>query len=590
MAALQEERSYGLSCGRVGGRVSVYHVKLTDSALRAFESYQNCQESISLKPTIRFQGSQGQITVPQPECPTEVRTFTFYLSNDGRDIPQGSFDCIQQYTESNGNIKLDCMGSIQDKITICATDDSYQKARQSMAQAEEENKSRSAIVIKMGSRYGVKKVQVRKPAPVNSDTVPSRKRPTPVNLASAIKKNTNNLSQRPFRDRVIHLLALKPYKKPELLLRLQKDGISPQEKDSLDCLLQQVANLSAKDCTYTLKDCMYKEVQKDWPGYSEGDQQLLKRILVRKLYQPPNSIGQPGDSAPLSPPKDNVNSTAPCTKKRTSKNTESDTSVPKKVRISHFTHRSQTFNGKVNSNGKDSPAPSTLPPTLDSVSSSSHLPPPHDPLSDSCTDSQNKDCDSQVTSERLGNAPETDCSIVAKQNRSPTHGKPKKKSRKHKERTRKKEKGTEEKLNSSSSKLLDAIQDILDLNGACNNSSIPTSTSEMPDYILKYTAISSQEQRQTYKNDFNLEYNEYRNLHARIERITSRFTQLDSQLKQLSSGTEEYKSIHDQILQEYRKIKKSNPNYSQEKNRCEYLHNKLAHIKRLIAQYDQQQI
>lgn len=26
---------------------------------------------------------------------------------------------------------------------------------------------------------------------------------------------------------------------------------------------------------------MYKEVQKDWPGYTEGDQQLLKRILFR---------------------------------------------------------------------------------------------------------------------------------------------------------------------------------------------------------------------------------------------------------------------------------------------------------------------
>lgn len=41
MAALKEERCYGLSCGRVsnGGKVSVFHVKLTDSALRAFEGY-----------------------------------------------------------------------------------------------------------------------------------------------------------------------------------------------------------------------------------------------------------------------------------------------------------------------------------------------------------------------------------------------------------------------------------------------------------------------------------------------------------------------------------------------------------------------
>ncbi|KAM4052941.1 RNA polymerase II elongation factor ELL [Anomaloglossus baeobatrachus] len=590
MAALQEERSYGLSCGRVGGRVSVFHVKLTDSALRAFESYQHSQDSLGLKPAIRFQDNQGQITIPRPDCPTEVRTFTFYLSNVGRDSPQGSFDCIQQYIQSNGNIKLDCLGSIQDKITVCATDDSYQKARQSMAQAEEENKSRSAIVIKMGSRYGVKKVQVRKPAPGVSDAVPSRKRPTPVNLASAIKKSSSIVAQRPFKDRAVHLLALKPYKKPELILRLQKDGLSSQDKDSLDSLLQQVAILSAKDCTYTLKDCLYKEVQKDWPGYSEGDQQLLKRILVRKLCQSQNT-GLGGDSAPLSVPKDNVTPSTPFPQKRPQQNPEFiDLLANKKPRISHFTHRSQpTFNGKLSSsNGKDSPAP----PTLDSVSSSSHLPPPHEPLSDSSTDTHHKDCEGEEASERLSYPLKTDCLNEAKQNCNPTRTKPKKKSRKHKERDRTKEKGAESKQNCSLGKSTGLISGsspvMLDLNGSFSNSSIPTSTSEMPDYVVKYAALSSSEQRQSYKNDFNAEYSEYRDLHARIERITSKFTQLDSQLKQLCQGTEEYKTIHDQILQEYRKIKKSNPKYSEEKNRCEYLHNKLAHIKKLISQYDQQ--
>ena len=36
---------------------------------------------------------------------------------------------------------------------MCATDDSYQKARQSLAQAEEETRSRGALVIKAGGRY-----------------------------------------------------------------------------------------------------------------------------------------------------------------------------------------------------------------------------------------------------------------------------------------------------------------------------------------------------------------------------------------------------------------------------------------------------
>ncbi|OCT97721.1 hypothetical protein XELAEV_18009950mg [Xenopus laevis] len=592
MAALQEERSYGLSCGRVGGRVSVFHVKLTDSALKAFESYQNSRASLNLKPAIRFQGSQGQITIPQPECPTEVRTFTFYLSNVGRDSPQGSFDCIQQYIQSNGNVKLDCLGSIQDKITVCATDDSYQKARQSMAQAEEENKSRGAIVIKMGGRYGVKKVQVRKPAPGVPDAVPSRKHPTPVNLANAIKKTSTGLSQRPFKDRVVHLLALKPYKKPELILRLQKDGLSIQEKDLLDSLLQQVANLNAKDCTYTLKDCLYKEVQKDWPGYSEGDHQLLKRILARKLLQQQNPSTQPGDNAPLSPPKENVNSYSPLPQKRPPQNADFTDPLSKKLRISHFMHRSQPkSNGKLSfSNGKDSlaAAPSQIP-SSDPVSSSSHLPAFPDPLSDSRTDAQHIDSVSHETTERLGHPLQTDSHDKNKLNCNSKHAKPKKKSKKHKGKERSKEK-LEEKQNCTSIKNSGGtLQDSIDLNGACSNSSVPTSTSEMPDYLLKYAAISSQEQRQSYKNDFNAEYSVYRDLHARIERITRRFTQLDSQLKQLCQGSEDYKTIHDQILQEYRKIKKSNPNYSEEKNRCEYLHNKLAHIKKLIAQYDQQQ-
>lgn len=59
----------------------------------------------------------------------------------------------------------------------------------------------------------------------------------------------------------------------------------------------------------------------------------------------------------------------------------------------------------------------------------------------------------------------------------------------------------------------------------------------------KYATISSSEQRQSYKNDFNAEYSEYRDLHARIEQITRRFTQLDAQLRQLSQGSEEYEVV-----------------------------------------------
>ena len=68
MAALKEDRSYGLSCGRVsdGSKVSVFHVKLTDSALRAFESYRASQVSVGLGAGV---GAQVGLARPTPRRP-----------------------------------------------------------------------------------------------------------------------------------------------------------------------------------------------------------------------------------------------------------------------------------------------------------------------------------------------------------------------------------------------------------------------------------------------------------------------------------------------------------------------------------------
>ncbi|KAM5237974.1 RNA polymerase II elongation factor ELL [Ctenodactylus gundi] len=604
MAALKEARSYGLSCGRVsdGSKVSVFHVKLTDSALKAFESYRAGQDSISLRPSIRFQGSQGRIAIPQPDCPEEVRTFSFYLSNIGRDSPQGSFDCIQQYVSSHGDIHLDCLGSIQDKVTVCATDDSYQKARESMAQAEEETRSRSAIVIKAGGRYLGKKVQFRRPAPGATDSAPSRKRATPITLASAIRKSggggggPGTVAQRPFRDRVLHLLALRPYRKAELLLRLQKDGLAQADKEALDGLLRQVAHVNAKDGACTLRDCMYKDVQQDWPGYSEGDQQLLKRLLVRKLCQPPGGGGLPGEPAASSPPSERSRPASP-PQKRPQPPDFIDPLASKKPRVSHFAQRAQpTLNGKLSTPNGPTPPPASVPlPAVPATHPPLRLEPPrsHNPLADVSNDlgHGSQDCRlGETPTMPLGLPPRKECTSCDRPHGSPVHSKAKKKPKKHKDKERTAAEQPCALPPGHAPTAPAALPDAPGVNGACTGVSVPTSTSETPDYLLTYVVISSSEQRQRYKNDFNAEYSEYRDLHARIEQITRRFTQLDEQLRQLPQGSAEYETTRGQILQEYRKIKKTNTNYSQEKQRCEFLHSKLAHIKRLIAEYDQRQL
>uniref|UniRef100_A0A672IXT2 Elongation factor RNA polymerase II n=1 Tax=Salarias fasciatus TaxID=181472 RepID=A0A672IXT2_SALFA len=564
MAALQEEQCYQLSCGRVksGSNVSLLHVKLTDSALRAFEGLHGGKVQSS-QLSIRFNGNQGIISLPRTENSSDPQTFTFYLSNVGRDNPQGSFDCIQQYTTSKGNVDLDCLGAIQHKITVCATDDSYQKARESMAQVEEETRSRSAIVIKPGVRHGA--VQ--------------RLRPAPPVISSHDSRKKGVIQHKPLRERLIHLLALKPYRKPELILRLQKDGLTPVDKDSLDSHLKQVANLNGKENTFTLKNFLYKEIQKDWPGYTEGDQQLLKRILFSK--NPQNS----SDPSPESLPKQQKRPSAEFI----------DPLVNKKPRISHLASKAATapVNGQISSsNGRGRKAGDTLSggslslPLLD-------IPRPLEALSDVSNDS-NCDSNKLAVSERLSQAPSllpvskvvtapgecrpshrrTDMEAPQDTGPSPLNNKPKKNSKKHKDKEKNKEREREKE------------QDMKIWNGTCN-SSLPSSSAEVADYLLKYTEVKTQEQRQMYKNDFNSEYSEYRRLHARIESITHHFSVLHNELKPLQQDTDKYKTIHNQIIEEYRKIKKTNPNYTQEKNRCEYLHKKLAHIKKLIAEFDQ---
>uniref|UniRef100_A0A8C6UXH4 RNA polymerase II elongation factor ELL N-terminal domain-containing protein n=1 Tax=Neogobius melanostomus TaxID=47308 RepID=A0A8C6UXH4_9GOBI len=128
MASLRQEHHYGLSCGKNSKNNpnrTLYHVKLTDSALRALEAFQN----IKCEPSICFKGSQG-IPVPTSDVPSGLRVFAFYLSTDSKDQPQASFDCIHQYVSRDGHEQLEGQGIIQDKITVCATDDSYQTTRE----------------------------------------------------------------------------------------------------------------------------------------------------------------------------------------------------------------------------------------------------------------------------------------------------------------------------------------------------------------------------------------------------------------------------------------------------------------------------
>ncbi|KYO49195.1 RNA polymerase II elongation factor ELL3 [Alligator mississippiensis] len=106
-------------------------------------------------------------------------------------------------------------------------------------------------------------------------------------------------------------------------------------------------------------------------------------------------------------------------------------------------------------------------------------------------------------------------------------------------------------------------------------------------WCRKFGAIRSAEQCRAYTEAFSADYAEYRYLHTRIGNVSRHFGQLGAHIKTLQRGTAEHKAAEDRVVQEYRRFKRTYPGYRKEKDRCEYLHRKLSHIKGLILQFEE---
>ena len=53
--------------------------------------------------------------------------------------------------------------------------------------------------------------------------------------------------------------------------------------------------------------------------------------------------------------------------------------------------------------------------------------------------------------------------------------------------------------------------------------------------------ITSAEQRQKYKGEFNKNYSKYLKLHNKLDEVSKRFTHLETKLRQTPRGTEDFK-------------------------------------------------
>ncbi|XP_043505857.1 RNA polymerase II elongation factor Ell-like [Polistes fuscatus] len=334
MAALVAGVQYGLSSSQnnLPENKSLIFVKLTDSAQRAIEDFLRNENKTSQNPTIQFLGNEGQLSFPSTQSSHGSAGFTFSLSgNQDIEGPQGGFECIQQ----TGPTSLESLGALPYKMRIQANDDVYETTRHRMAVAEENNKNKCTRVIKangpdIGRKVKVKSTVHKTVPPVsnnaryressnvppsstggNQSRVSCTYKMTPVNNHPIVRnqpeKKISDIMRRPLKERLIHLLALRPYKKPELYDRINKEGIKDRERSSVTTILKQVAFM--RDNTFHLQRYFWNEVQEDWPYYTDQDKAMLKRRKPQNLTPPGSSDGgssgsgqSPNSVHPGSPP------------------------------------------------------------------------------------------------------------------------------------------------------------------------------------------------------------------------------------------------------------------------------------------------
>ncbi|XP_053788242.1 RNA polymerase II elongation factor ELL2-like isoform X2 [Vidua chalybeata] len=374
---------------------------------------------------------------------------------------------------------------------------------------------------------------------------PEKKRTKPMKPAESEGNPCSAVYRRPYRDRVIHLLALRTYKKPELLARLQRDGVMQKDKGTLGKMLQQVANWNPKDNSFSLKEHLFQTLQTDWPGYSKTDRENLKLILSRKTAPSQNPTG--GSQATSPGPSERDAPARPAQKWPLASDFTSPL-MSKKRRIGHqHSHIQPAAGGHFSSLLLPSTSLFTMvkPPSVGSIS-------PCTPVVQ------------QTEKFQSSSIPEP-------------------------ARVQKEIPNSNGKKNE-----LGRLQQFcpLDFNeGNREDTSIASTcsaTSNQPDYLRKYIAIVSLEQCQRYKDDFNAEYEEYRNLHSQIDNIIKKFRQFQEQWKSLTPGSEAYQTLHHRILADYQQLQQGSPSYSEMKSRCQYLHKKLSHIQSCISEFDQQ--
>ncbi|XP_014211973.1 RNA polymerase II elongation factor Ell [Copidosoma floridanum] len=564
-------------------------------------------------------------------------------------------------------MNLESLGALPCKMRIQANDDVYETTRHRMHAAEENNKNKCTRVIKANEPVG-RKVKVKGKIKSNSSsnvmtsnlagkqrdfisTNPVHNSFKPSFSCKYVQNNLVNnripnenlkklseVMRKPLKERLVHLLALRPFKRPELYDRINKEGVREKEKNIMANLLKQIAFM--RDNTYHLNRCMWNDVQEDWPFYTEQEKAILKRRRPENLTPPGSSDGgssgsgqSPNSIHPGSPPTVTALPFDVFGTKRPGYYQGNDGLPTKRQRISHYRkndpdvsysacddstklnitanintvldekqHRKddqfryheekslciiEKLNDFISSDTDDLDSTTVTMSNKRNIVNNNVLSIQNSYQAFDGIDHSNENL-CQFSEDDLNNYREKTVTnynglytSVSKEC-VPTNS------------LISNQQNYEEGENNVEGDILN-VSEIRISNqfhsGNETDSFLTISTShtfpEFPhdlkysDYSNHYTTIHNLEQRTQYKAEFNAYYKEYRKLHVQVVQISKQFSQLKDRLEKKSydGNMEGYEKIKAQILEEYAKTKNINARFY-------YLHGKLGYIKKLVSDYD----
>ncbi|XP_012160475.1 RNA polymerase II elongation factor ELL2-like [Ceratitis capitata] len=120
-------------------------------------------------------------------------------------------------------------------------------------------------------------------------------------LRPVIVEKLSEEARSEIREKLIHLLATKPFGLAELFARLKTDGLPYSARDLIPNFLMATAVLQGN--VYNLRRNVWYDVKDDWPHYTESEREHMKRrkqqILNPTQISKENAISTDQTRAPL---------------------------------------------------------------------------------------------------------------------------------------------------------------------------------------------------------------------------------------------------------------------------------------------------